>query len=407
VTILVATNMATNDISDRADPAAQDLAAALDERGWTVGVAESLTGGLVVQALARVEGSGAWLAGGIVAYQRSVKHDLLGVDAPEVVSGEAAAAMAVGARRQLGADVGLALTGVAGPDRQDGEPPGTVWMAVDLGEGGTTELLRIPGGDAEEICLTAVAESLRFATRAVVTAGHGATTPTTPGPADDGSPDGFWRRNALSLVCFGLFAAFLVAQSLTGWRSAVAEAIEHGDVGFGYWRYLTMGHFAEATFENWESEFLQMGAFVLLTIFLVQRGSSESKQEHDDPRDEDPRDHRHDPDVPGPVRRGGLWLILYENSLLIAFTALFVGSFVGHAVSGAHEFTAEQVQHGASGVGAWQFVRMSEFWFQSFQNWQSEFLAVASIVVLSMFLRQRGSAESKPVHAPHRRTGDE
>ena len=218
---------------------------------------------------------------------------------------------------------------------------------------------------------------------------------------------GFFRRNALSIVCFAIFAAFLIAQSLTGWRAAVADAVEHGGRSFGYWQYLTTGHFAEATLENWESEFLQMGAFVLLTIFLLQKGSGESKQDHDDPRDEDPRGHRKDPDAPWPVRRGGVWLVVYENSLLIAFTALFVGSFVGHAVSGAHEYTAEQHEHGSPGVGAWQFVRLSEFWFQSFQNWQSEFLAVGSIVVLSVFLRQRGSAESKPVHAPHRQSGDD
>jgi len=149
-----------------------------------------------------------------------------------------------------------------------------------------------------------------------------------------------------------------------------------------------------------------MGAFVLLTIFLIQKGSSESKKESGDPRDEDPRRHRTDPDAPWPVRRGGLWLVAYENSLLIAFTVMFAGSFLGHVVSGAHEYTVEQHEHGASGVGGWQFVRMSEFWFQSFQNWQSEFLAVGSIVLLSVFLRQRGSAESKPVHFADASTGD-
>ena len=171
-------------------------------------------------------------------------------------------------------------------------------------------------------------------------------------------------------------------------------------------RYLTRGHFAEAIFENWESEFLQMAAFVLLTAYLVQRGSGESKQEGDDPRDEDPRLHRDDPDAPWPVRRGGAWLYLYEHSLLIAFAVLFAGSFVGHAIAGAHEYTAEQHEHGDAGSGAWEFVRTAEFWFQSFQNWQSEFLAVGAIVVLTVFLRQRGSAESKPVHAPHRKTGE-
>jgi hypothetical protein len=218
---------------------------------------------------------------------------------------------------------------------------------------------------------------------------------------------GFVQRNALSLACFAIFAVFLVAQSLTGWRSAVADAVQHGEASFTYWRYLTTGHFAEATFENWESEFLQMGAFVLLTVFLLQKGSGESKKDHDDPRDEDPRNHHDDPDAPWPVRRGGAWLALYENSLLIAFAVLFIGSFVGHAIAGAHEYSAEQHEHGQGGASPWQFVRMSEFWFQSFQNWQSEFLAVGTIVVLSVFLRQRGSAESKPVHAPHRQTGDD
>jgi hypothetical protein len=106
------------------------------------------------------------------------------------------------------------------------------------------------------------------------------------------------------------------------------------------------------------------------------------------------------------VRRGGAWLYLYERSLFLAFLVLFIGSFVGHAISGAHEYSAEQHLHGEAGLGAWQFVRTAEFWFPSFQNWQSEFLAVGTIVVLTVFLRQRGSAESKPVHEPHRTTGD-
>jgi hypothetical protein len=216
-----------------------------------------------------------------------------------------------------------------------------------------------------------------------------------------------WHRNSLSITCFAIFAVLLFAQSLTGWRSDVADAVQHGETSFSYWTYLTTGHFAEATFENWESEFLQMAAFVLLTVHLLQHGSGESKKERDDPRDEDPRDHRDDPDAPWPVRRGGVWLRLYEESLLIAFFVLFFASFVGHAVSGAHEYTAEQHEHGQPGLNTWQFVRTSEFWFQSFQNWQSEFLAVGTIVILTVFLRQRGSAESKPVHAPHRETGDD
>jgi hypothetical protein len=217
----------------------------------------------------------------------------------------------------------------------------------------------------------------------------------------------FVRRNSLTLTCFGIFAVLLVGQSLSGWRVFNADAIEHLQPSASYWSYLTTGHFAEATFENWESEFLQMAAFVLLTVFLLQRGSAESKRPEDDPRDDDPARHRDDPGAPWPVRRGGPWLKLYENSLLIAFSLLFVMSFVGHAIGGAHEYSAEQREHGAAPADAFEYVRTSRFWFESLQNWQSEFLAVGTIAVLTVFLRQRGSAESKPVHAPHRQTGGE
>src|SRR3954462_14702226 len=144
----------------------------------------------------------------------------------------------------------------------------------------------------------------------------------------DRSGDGFLQRNALAVACFVIFAVFLFAQSLTGWgtpraqarqpgwRTAVAEAVQHGESSFTYWKYLTTGHFAEATLENWESEFLQMGAFVLLTVFLVQKGSGEPKKSS---ADEDIRSRRHDPDARWPVRRGGAWLKLYENSLFLAF----------------------------------------------------------------------------------------
>jgi hypothetical protein len=216
-----------------------------------------------------------------------------------------------------------------------------------------------------------------------------------------------WLRNSkLAYACFALFALFLVAQSLTGWRAYDADQRDHHEPTVGYARYLTTGHFVEATFENWESEFLQMAAFVLLTVFLVQRGSAESKADGGNPSDEDPASHAGDPDAPWPVRRGGLALTLYENSLLIAFAVLFVGSVIGHALGGAREYSAEQQAHGGAAVGVGMFMTTSSFWFQSFQNWQSEFLAVGAIVVLSIFLRQRGSPESKPVHAPHAQTGE-
>jgi nicotinamide-nucleotide amidase len=161
-------------VEDSAAPneTAAEVGGVLHDRGSTVAVAESLTGGLLVQALARIGGSGGWLLGGVVAYRRSVKHDVLGVTATKVVSADAAAQMATGVRRLLGGDVAVGVTGVAGPDPQDGEPPGTVWLAVDLGEGPATELLSATGTPAE-ICAQAVEAALRLLVTALQRAGTG------------------------------------------------------------------------------------------------------------------------------------------------------------------------------------------------------------------------------------------
>jgi hypothetical protein len=214
------------------------------------------------------------------------------------------------------------------------------------------------------------------------------------------------RDNGLSLVMFGLFALFLVGQSITGSAVYNDDQREHGEAAISYAEYLRTGHFVEATFENWESEYLQMGAYVLFTVFLFQRGSSESKDpDKEEAVDEDPRQAENRQDVPWPVRQGGPVLKVYEYSLSIALLLLFIFSFVLHAIGGAREYSQEQIAHGGQAVSTAEFLRTSEFWFQSFQNWQSEFLAVFSIVALSVFLRQRGSPESKPVAAPHAETG--
>jgi hypothetical protein len=217
----------------------------------------------------------------------------------------------------------------------------------------------------------------------------------------------FVRESSLSIVALGLFLAIWIGgQSTSGWRVYNEDQRDHGEAEVSYGRYLTSAHFGEATFENWESEFLQMGAYVLLTVRLRQKGSAESKA-LDEPGevDAEPTVHAADPGAPWPVRRGGLALALYRSSLSIAFFTLFGLSWLAHAITGAHEYSAEQVAHGGRAVTTWQFVHRAEFWFQSMQNWQSELLAVASIVLLTIFLRQRGSPESKPVHAPHAQTG--
>jgi nicotinamide-nucleotide amidase len=170
--------MSVEDSAAPPNETAAEVGGVLHDRRSTVAVAESLTGGLLVQALARIGGSGDWLLGGVVAYRRSVKHDVLGVTATKVVSADAAAQMATGVRRLLGGDVAVAVTGAAGPDPQDGEPPGTVWLAVDLGAGPATELLSATGTPAE-ICAQAVEAALRLLVTALQRAGTGTRPKST------------------------------------------------------------------------------------------------------------------------------------------------------------------------------------------------------------------------------------
>jgi hypothetical protein len=216
----------------------------------------------------------------------------------------------------------------------------------------------------------------------------------------------FWRDHSLTLLMLAIFLATMGGLTLVGYHDYNHEQRDHGEPAVLLSHYVRTGHYSEAIFENWESEFLQMGAYVVLTALLVQRGSAESKDpDSREPVDEDPRGHQSDADAPWPVRLGGLPQRVYEHSLALAFLALFVASFVLHAASGAREYSAEQAVHGSAPVSTMEYITTSRFWFESLQNWQSEFLAVIAIVVLSIFLRQRGSPESKPVAAPHKETG--
>jgi hypothetical protein len=217
---------------------------------------------------------------------------------------------------------------------------------------------------------------------------------------------GFMHDNGLLLACLGLFAVFFVGMVLSGAATYNQEQQEHGShEQVSVLTYLTTGDFVEATFENWESEFLQMGMYVVLTAFLYQKGSSESKPMNERaPQDQDPSEVQPNQHTPWPVRKGGLVLVLYEHSLAIAFFVLFFLSWALHAIGGVKAFNDDQVQHGQAAISVWRYATTSQFWFESMQNWQSEFIAVAAIVGLSIFLRQRGSAESKPVAEAHRRT---
>ena len=214
------------------------------------------------------------------------------------------------------------------------------------------------------------------------------------------------RNNGLSIAMFLLFAVSLVGQVFAGHRVYNTDQEEHGQQTVQLGGYLTSGHFVEAVFENWESEFLQMAAFVLLTAYLYQKGSPESRKLEGEPDlDKSPR-HAKKKDSPWPVHRGGLLLTLYSHSLTIALFLLFAVSFVLHAAGGASDFTQEQLAHGSGErVGILKYIGTSRFWFESFQNWQSEFLSVGVLIVLSVFLRERHSPESKPVADPNNETG--
>ncbi|MEO8474222.1 MAG: DUF6766 family protein [Chryseolinea sp.] len=214
----------------------------------------------------------------------------------------------------------------------------------------------------------------------------------------------FLYRNGLTLVLILLFAASMLGQILTGLREYNHDREDEGQAPVEVSDYLTTGHFYQVTFENWESEFLQMSLYVLLTVWLRQQGSSESKdifEKEDVDREPDPKK----PDAPWPVRKGGFVLNVYKNSLSLALGILFLMSYTLHAFGSLSNYNEEQSLKFKPSVTMSQFMGESRFWFESFQNWQSEFVAVISIVVLSIFLRQKGSPESKPVDASDKETG--
>jgi len=212
------------------------------------------------------------------------------------------------------------------------------------------------------------------------------------------------RENGLTLTLFCLFLLLLLGQSIVGERHYNQDQEEHHQPQLGYLAYLGSGSFLEATMENWESEFLQMSIYVLFTVFLFQKGSAESKS-LDKPEDVDKEPYELSPDAPWPVHRGGWILKLYESSLSLALLLLFALSFWLHAVGGAIVYNQEQMEHGGQSVTTLGYLATNQFWFESLQNWQSEFLAIAIMVFFTIFLRQKGSAESKPVDSPHHHTG--
>jgi hypothetical protein len=213
----------------------------------------------------------------------------------------------------------------------------------------------------------------------------------------------FFYKNGLSLFFLFLFLITLGGQALTGWKEHNEELKDKNAKELSLSTYVQTGHFISATFENFESEFLQMSMYVLITIKLRQIGSSESKSIDDE--EEVDREPVPSKDAPWPVRKGGFILALYSNSLSLAFLILFLISWGLHLFGSFKEYNVEQlISHKPQATIA-EFLLEPRFWFETFQNWQSEFLSVFAIVFFTIYLRQKGSPESKPVDAPNMETG--
>jgi hypothetical protein len=219
----------------------------------------------------------------------------------------------------------------------------------------------------------------------------------------------FIRENSLSLFFGSLLLLTLVAQSLVGHSLYNEDAIQHSQETISYLRYVASSEFGEAVMENWESEFLQFTLYILATVWLVQKGSPESKKLEEAGRgsDEEQLVGKHARrDSPRWAKVGGLRTAIYSNSLVLVMGLLFVASWLGHSFTGWSEFNQEQREHGDAAVSWTGYLGKPNFWEQSFQNWQSEFLAIGAMVVFSIYLRQRGSGESKPLGTPHTVTGE-
>ncbi len=215
----------------------------------------------------------------------------------------------------------------------------------------------------------------------------------------------FFRNNGLSIVFLLLFLLAMVGQWLTGFKEYNKEKQEEGAPAITLEAYSSSGHFLQSTFENWESEFLQMALFVVLTISLRQKGSSESKNDNGPEKvDREPSARRKG--APWPVKRGGWILAIYQHSLTIALAILFFLSFLLHFYGSLKDENEQLATKGLPPESWSEYLGDARFWFESFQNWQSEFLSVFAIVILSVFLRQKGSPQSKPVDAPDSETGE-
>jgi hypothetical protein len=220
----------------------------------------------------------------------------------------------------------------------------------------------------------------------------------------------FLRENSLSLVFLLFFVLAVAGQAFAGWHEFNDEALAHREETISLGRYLTSSSFGNALLENWQSEYLQFTLYILVTVWFIQRGSPESKEpgKAGGESDEEQLLGEHStPDSPRWARVGGWRTGLYSNSLAIVMASIWLLSWFGQSVTGWSEYNSDQLTHDQSTVDWLGYLGTAHFWESTLQNWQSEFLAVGSMAVLSIYLRQRGSPESKPVGAPHHATGTE
>jgi hypothetical protein len=212
------------------------------------------------------------------------------------------------------------------------------------------------------------------------------------------------RDNALSLLFGALFVIALAGQAIAGWLENNELLAQHGRPAEPLSQFVTSSEFVVDVAENWQSEFLQFFLFIAATIWLVQRGSPESKK----PGDEGPGSEEEQmvgehaqPDSPEWARSRGIRQVIYSNSLLIVMGVVFVLSWLAQSLAGTVVMNSENADHGEPPLTWAEYIGTPDFWDRTLQNWQSEFLAVGAMIALSIFLRQRGSSESKPVGAPH------
>jgi hypothetical protein len=220
----------------------------------------------------------------------------------------------------------------------------------------------------------------------------------------------FLRENSMSIVFLALFLAALGGQAIAGHAEFNEDAQSHSEPTISLGRYVLSSDFGSAVMENWQSEYLQFTLFILLTVWLLQKGSPESKEldkagvESDEEQQVGPHAR---PNSPRWAKVEGIRRTLYENSLVLVMTTFWLGTWLAQSLTGASQYNADQLGHQQDPISWSHYVTSAHFWETTLQNWQSEFLAVGSMAILAVYLRQRGSPESKPVGAPHEATGVE